>query len=474
MIGLWVVAAMAADVRMLTYEDALEATEAANPQLRRAALSSDVATADVRSALGTFDPTLSLTGGWDRRSSLQFQPPFPDPFNSTFSSWNLGTSLSGTAPTGTTVTVNGSLFSFRQSIETEGGDFTQNFYQPSFTVGLKQELLRGVKLAFNMQNIRMAKEGQTLAELQLASARQEALAATAKAYWSWVQATRLAEIARASVAVAEEGLRVGKSKVAAGQLAPLEQTRLEAALIQARTSAVEAEHGVFAARDQLLLLMGEQPGQELAPGSAVGDAAAYTLELASAVDVALAQSASLAVQRARVEQARQVVQDARHATLPTLTANLDAGVNGGDGESWGQAFELLGGFPTFSIGGTFAVPLGNRASTGQLQRASAQVAVEQATLTEQERQLAADVGQQVRALEMARQKVSLAEANVVLAEETLRAEESLAAAGRAILKDVLESRDGVAKARVEVVRARTDVRLAEVELLRLQGGLGAP
>jgi outer membrane protein TolC len=81
------------------------------------------------------------------------------------------------------------------------------------------------------------------------------------------------------------------------------------------------------------------------------------------------------------------------------------------------------------------------------------------------------VEQQVRALVSARELVGLADANLRLAEETLAAEDALASVGRSILKDVLEARAAVDAARVEAIRARVDARVAEVELLRLQGQL---
>lgn len=469
---LLIASALAGDVRLLTYEDALAATEEHNPAIVKARIASDQANASVRTALGAFDPTISVTGGYNKSNVLRFQPPYPDPFNASFASWNVGTTVSGTAPTGTTLSVTGELQSSHNVIDGgASGSFTQDTFSPTFTFGLRQELLKGLILGYNLQNVRKSHQSADLAELQRQSARNEALAGAAKAYWGWVQASRLADLSHASVSVAEEALRVGRAKVEAGELAPVEATRLEAALVQARTTAIEADHTAAQARDTLLLAMGEAPGQELAPGSAVGDAPEYTLDVAKAVEVALQQSLTLAVARAQLDQARLAVRDAKQATLPTLTADVNGGVSGSNPNTWGEAFQTLGSFPTINATGTFSAPLGNRVATGQLQAATYGVATQEAVVAEAERQLTADVIQQVRVMEAARQKVTLADANVRLAEETLRAEEALQAVGRAIPKDVLESRDALDKARVEAVRARTDVRLAEVELLRLQGNV---
>ncbi|MBW1881513.1 MAG: TolC family protein, partial [Deltaproteobacteria bacterium] len=83
----------------------------------------------------------------------------------------------------------------------------------------------------------------------------------------------------------------------------------------------------------------------------------------------------------------------------------------------------------------------------------------------------AQVEQQVRLLSQARRRVELVDINQRLAEETLSAEEALEQAGRSIQKDVLEARTEVHRARVEAAKARADYRLAQTELLRLQGQL---
>ena len=49
--------------------------------------------------------------------------------------------------------------------------------------------------------------------------------------------------------------------------------------------------------------------------------------------------------------------------------------------------------------------------------------------------------------------------------------EALADVGRAIQKDVLEARTELDRSRADAAKARTDYRLAQVELLRLQGQL---
>ena len=466
--------ALAGEPRVITLEDALKASAEANPSLRRTEIAIEQAAADLRAARGVFDPTLRIDGGWDTSQSFVSSSFLPEPIRNTQTGWNLNTTLSATAPTGTGVSLSGDFRGSRnQGLNFAGVPTDRRVTDETFSVGLTQELLRGIRLGYNLQKTRTAREGMSIAELELEKARSETEAATAKAYWMWVQQVRLAEIARASVAVAEEALRVGAAKVDAGELAPLERTRLEAALVQARTSALDATDAAQQASDALLVLMGEAPGTALEPGSAVGDPPIVNLDPIKVAETAIAQNLDLTLTRARIDSARYVVTDSRHQLWPTLQARVDGGVTATQIVEEGVD-DQSAVLPQIAVGGTFTVPLGNRAASGQLQRASAQVALLQTTLVEQEHQLRADVERQVRVLTAARQKVDLADMNVRLAEETLRSEEALQAAGRSILKDVLEARDGVSKAQAEAVRARTEVRVAEVELGRLVGVVGEP
>jgi outer membrane protein TolC len=460
-----------AEDRLLTYEDAMRAAAAQNPSLRQAELALATSDSQVRTAMGRWDPTLNVSAGYDRNLSLQFQPPFPDPFRSVSNSWNLGATVAGTAPTGTSASVDMRMFSSENRIEAENGSFEQSYFQPAFTLNVGQEILRGFRMKYNLQSVRQAHEASTQAELQAVVARQQALAETARAYWAWLYAVQSAQIASQSVKTAEESLRVGVARVGAGQLAPIEQTRLETALVEARMVVLDATNSVAQAADALLLLMGEAPGQPITPATMAGDAPLLDLEEGAAIEAALAGNPDLAVVRASIEASRLAIADAKHATLPTLTANANAGFRGGDAESWARAYQFLGGFPQLGVSASFAVPLGNRAASGGVQTASARLAQEDARLRQQEASVVSQVLTQVRTLESAKQRVELMDARVRLHEQTLASQEALYAGGRVLLQDLLAQRVEVDRARVEAAKARTDARLAEVDLLRLGGKL---
>lgn len=453
--------------RMIGYREALEAAEHANPSLVTAVLTRDQAEAGLAGARGIFDPDFSVTSGWNSDSQVQFIAGTPN--NSRGSGWNVDGSVSGSLPTGTSYSLSGGLNWNDTTNEGFFGRTDQQLVIPRVRGSLTQQILKGHRLAYNTQNITRARTSLDQAEIALERARQQALSETAQAYWSWVYQVRVAEIAAQSVATAEEALRVGGLRVDAGELAPVERTRLQAALIQARSAQVDADNLARQAADQLLLAMGEATGQHVLPSTAVGEVPPLHIDAAAAAEVAVAQNLDLAQARAVLEASRVDWTTARHATLPSLSAT----VAGGYGTVEDRKSDLRGTNSDLSISGTFSVPIGNRAARGEARRSLYDVHAQELEVSQLERSIRAQVEQQVRVLEGARTQVELSDVNLRLAEETLVAEEALFEAGRAILKDVLEARTELDRSRGEVVRARKDYRLAQVELLRLQGQLDA-
>lgn len=477
---LWASTASAAEP--LTYEDALAAAVNANPQLRQAQALADQAADDVIAASGVWDPNLSLSGGYNRGQRGDVRAEFQTLFITDSEGWNTALSLSGTAPTGTSASLDVGLV--RTTTQTDFQVYgnpaldpsqffsseSVGFYIPNLRMTLAQELLKGLRLKSNLSTVRQAKERQDQASLELERSRQQALADVARAYWSWVYLADLADISHQSVEVAEEAFRVGAAKVDAGESPPVEKTRLEAALVQAQAAAIDADQSAAQARDTLLLAMGRDPGQALDPASVPGKVPELDLDADQLVETALQEALDVRLARAQVDAARASVKDARHAVLPSLTANVSGGFNGAvpdgiDGDV--GFFDLV--LPSVDVGGTFSVPLGGRAARGARLRSESELVRQQETLAAAEAQVRANVQQQVRVLESAALQVRLADVNVRLARETLAADEALHAVGRAVLKDVLEARTELARAQGEAVKARTDFQVAVVELRRLLG-----
>ena len=473
LVGLaWAGSAWAA--RPLTFREALVSAEEANPALARSGLDARQAGASLLSSRGIFDPALDVDGQWRQSRQEGFFQGFPFKSESRF--WTMDSRLRHTLPTGTSWSVGGGLdrnFSLYLTELEEGIDSerVQDAYTASTSISVSQELLRGHRLAYNLHHVSRARDQLAIAELDQERMRQDTLAQTAQAYWSWAYQERLVDIAAQQEEIAEEALRVGILRLEAGEVAPVERTRLEAALVEARSNALDADLTANQAADTLLLLMGEAPGQAIEPATGLGEVPELELDVEAVVDVALQQNLDLAVARANLDIAGAERRYARHALLPSLSVTASAG-RGSQQPDPSEAITGLFGpeaFPHIAIGGGLTVPLGNRSARGEAQRTTYAEEAVRLQVEELERGVRSEVEHQARQVTSAGRRVELADVQLRLAEETLAAEEALEEAGRAIQRDVLEARTRLFTARVEAAKARADYRQAQTELLRLQG-----
>ena len=469
--------AFAAEGRPITYEEALRTAVDNNPTLATARMARQQADGGVRSSQGQFDPTYTLDGSFRRSTSQGFFQGFP--FSSTSQTWNINNQLAGTLGTGTTYALNAGLDRNLSTFVTEfvpgqpGAEQTQDVFTSNLNVSVTQQLLEGVLYRYNIQNVTRAKQQLTTAELNEAKALQDALYTAAEAYWNWVYTNELLRISGESVSVAEEARRVGQLQVEQGTLAPVEGTRLEAALVQSQQAELDATTTAEQAANALLLALGESPNQPIVPATPAGDVPPDEIDAQAAIQVAMAQNVDLMVARATLELAELDLGNAKHALLPSLSATGAAGVAAQD-ETSGAALSGLtdeDNQPFVSIAGQFSVPIGNRAARGARDTNAALVSQRKRELADLERSITAQVEQQVLSLQSARRRMELADANLRLAQQTLEAEEALASAGRNIQRDVLEARTELDRAKAEAAKARTDYRLAQAQLLRLQGQL---
>ncbi|MEQ1567853.1 MAG: TolC family protein [Myxococcota bacterium] len=490
MITVWLAigSSEAADARALTLDEALEQGAAANGALALSMYARDQAESSVRSARGAFDPVYRAELAIEpTRRSRGYAGGFPAEFET--QSYAIDQGIGGLLPTGTSWDASLSLTRNTASTVTRiGGAASENLfdaYAGDLSVSLGQELLRGLRSRYNLQNVTRATDALTEAELAAEKQRQDTRLAVSVAYWDWSYAVAAEQIAIDAEGVAEEALRVSQARVLGGDLAPMEGMRLEAALVQAQQDRVEAQLRAEAAANALLLLIGYDPSMGVMPATLPGEVADVPLDPVKVAEVATAQNLDLAVARQRLDAARRQWQIAKDGVLPTLTAVASAGVasqrclDGTDDPNCvvgGAGDALLGllapdNFPFVSVGGVFEVPLGNRAARGARDQAAVTVSMRERDLADTERAVAGAVEEQLRTLGASRARVELADTNIRLAEATLSAEQALFDAGRSILKNVLEARTEVARTRNEAARARTEYRLAQSRLLALQGQL---
>lgn len=449
----------------LTYDDALKRALERNPALIGEQYDLESAEGQLVESRGIFDPL--LYGSALYSSGFVFEDVTQLGLEGTESTYEA--SLYQLFPTGTQARLFGQLQTYdATSLTLDDG----NLWDETVGIAIDQPLLQGIVSYYNLAPVRQASRFVDLQHAVLAQQRAQTLADTAIAYWALYYRREAAQIAQAAIDVAQEEQRVVHARVDAGDLAPLERSRVDALVVQAQSSFVTAQNDAQESNDKLLLVLGEPLGDRVDLKTEPSPIPDTALDEAAVVAEALANNPEVAASRINEESAALDLRDAGHARLPELNAKGTFGFEAVN-DSIGSATEgvFSGEGPFWSIGADITVPLLNRADKGgygDKEAAAAKARIEREAM---ERSIDQQVRAQVRVLSSANMSVRLAEANLRFAEETLTSQRALQNAGRAIQKDVLEAIRDVDDARVELVKARADAALALVELSRLRGSL---
>jgi len=432
----------------------------------------------LQSSRGIFDPWLSLSGFQNKSIEQGRYQGIPYTADSTTLGWH--SAIAQTLSTGTSWSLD--FDNSRSDSETEfeiSGtavtDQAEAAFNSRLTASLSQQLLQGHRMAYNLQNVHAAEQALSMAEATRSGARQDTLANTAMAYWDLYAARRAEQTAVQAVTVAQEEQRIVDAQVEAGNMAPIEKTRMAAVIAQAELSLMEAQMAAGAASDALALLLGHPLADPLEPTTEPGGVPmGLTLEVERVIEAALMGNPGLTVQRVALEGAQLDLANARHARLPTLSITGSYGLSGYElGAGYAGAFSEMtsGDFRNRYLGADFSAPLGGRAERGAVKSTSGAVLQAELDLAVAERAIASQVTSLVRTIEDANKRLELAALNLRLTEETLTAEKARQSVGRAIQKDVLEAQRARDEAEAGVVSARVAFRKAIVQLEALQGSL---
>ena len=273
----------------LSYADALQQALDRNASVLGGQLSADGARGALLASRGTFDPELSGWLGYSANRSEATRE-FGDVLSS-FNSLSADAEISQYLQTGTSLTLGltTSQSRFRYELRDTGlvVESDEPQWSTDLSLGLTQNLLEGFSRRYNLQGVRAAEQAVETASLSVLATRQQVLADTASAYWGLVLAQRLVTIAEQGLAVAEEERRIVLARVEAGSLAPIERTRVEAAVVQARSSLLEAQSAAAAAAEGLQVLLGDSPDGEVRAISEPAEPSAIELDDAAIAEEAL-------------------------------------------------------------------------------------------------------------------------------------------------------------------------------------------
>ena len=345
---------------------------------------------------------------------------------------------------------------------------------------------RGDAWSFNnglSANLELFDGGQRFADLRAARARVDAAEASevnqrfstalsVKQQFYNVLAAREAETAaRQQLQQAEQQLAVSVARVRAGAATKSDSLRSAIQVGNARLQVLTAQNNINNANVALTRLIG---GEFMVTADSAGVDEPLALGVDSTTLAALVADAPQVRQsQADLVAARASVKSARTAWLPSISASYSYSNSASSpGFDTGNLF-LLGSSSNPNsrrLNFNFSYPLFNNLQretaivTAQVQERNAEASLRDARLAAEQ-----SLAQALGALRLAQERISIQQASVVAGEEDLRVQTERYQLGAATLLDVLTSQSTLNQARVALVQARLDARVAKAQIEALVG-----
>ena len=383
-----------------------------------------------------------------------------------------------TLPTGTTLSVDWTTSRSTSLFTSQEFSEVQQEISPidtTLTMTLTQSLLQGFKTQYNKQQLNSAIRNLDTSELTAIETIQQSLADTATAYWNLAHQQKLIDLANEALRIAEEEERLIQAKVNQGDLAPIEAVRVKAATLSAQLALVDAQNAYESSKESLLLLLGEQPNQDITLESRTPDLGTFGIDVEHPdTELQKVQDHNPTLKRLRlsIQIAEENLQNAKHALLPELTGTARYSLTGWEKSSqphwmnWADKTCTRG-----YVGVNLDVPIANWGDRGTVEQRSIDLDRARQALTNMEYSLMQQAQTQLRTLKSAEQKAELAKLNLEVAQQSLAADRALQEEGRNIEKDILASLQTAQDAQIQYEFALADYVLAWVALRRLQGNV---
>lgn len=474
----------------LTLEQAMDMALEKNLDLKAARLNPISVDYQLRSARAAFLPRYSSTYRYNNATT---------PSNNT---------IQGVA----NVTNQGQNFNatYAQALPWLGGSFTTNFtnsrqatndrssrFNPQLASGLSfqytQPLLAGLRIDSNRNQLRTLAIQRQITDIQLLTTIENTKASVRTAYWNLRAAIEQIEIQRRSLELAQRLYQDNLTKVEIGTLAQIETTTSETQVANAEQALLNAQIQWRTAELNLKRLLAAGPDDEVyrATINPIETAALslQAVDIAGAVDRALADRTDLAQSRRQVESSRLSLELAADATKPQLdlvtgyNTNGQGGTRFTDGQvveetGYGGALRKLASFDTsgWNAQFNFTLPFGRDITVNRIARARAQLQIDQALaqIQAQELTVSAQVTNAGLAVENTYKQYQAAQKARDVAERNAEAEQIRFEVGMSTNYNVVQAQTNLTTQRLAELRAVIGYLNAVAEFERVQrvGGGG--
>jgi outer membrane protein len=423
--------AIAADARIITFDEAVRIGLEQNSDLKQAQIASKTDDVAVAQARGRFYPDLTLSS----RGAQSFGRNFNEE--------------EGRVIDTRTRTVNLALSSSVTLFDGFGN-----------TAGLKEAELS-------------AQGGKQ----DLQRSRETVVFTVASNYLALVQAQEELRVRRESLASESALEQQIANYVDAGARTIADLYQQQASVASARLAVVQAERAAQLAESDLIATLQLDPAgsyQFERPGYDAARLAVDLPDLDRMLASAYAQRIDLRAEETRVEAARQAVRVAKSGRWPIVSLSSSYGSNYTDQSDFGlldQFDQRRGG----SIGLGFAVPLFDRGDTrAAIRRAELQADSAEVALDTHRHQVGLDVRTAYQDFRTAREQLSSAEAQVKAADLALQAAQERYEAGAATLVELTQARTTHVEAASALINAKSNLIFQRTLVDYFSGALEVP
>lgn len=433
-------------------------------------------------------------------------------FVSQQTSKNSSTSTIAGAATGTAITNESLVFNggFAQDVPWGGGTFSATLdnrrqetssltatvnpqYSPMWAATYTQPLLRNFRIDPTRQQLMVTRINQEISDIQLQQTIVNTLANVRNAYWDYVFAVQSVDVARQSLALADELLRNNQTKVEIGTMAPIDVVQAQSQAAQQRQALVTAEGTRRTSEIALkrLIVSGTADPLWTATIEPVDrpDFRPEPIDLAAATARALATRTDV-LQARKTQEANAVTlrllenQELPQVNLQTRYATMGIGgttyVTAGGGVNRQVLDVVPGGYldalstlvrnrlPTWSMALNISYNLGTSAADASIARARIQQNQIDVQLRQIDLQVTSDISNAAIQVQNTAERVQAAQAARDLAQQQLDAENSKFGVGMSTNYQVVLAQRDLATAQNNELQAILAYRKAVVDFERVQ------
>ena len=396
-------------------------------------------------------------------------------------------------PTGTSLSVD-------VTMNRSSSNSVLNTYNPSYsgrviyTAG--QHLLRDRGRFINMHQILTAQNNEKISETQFEIQLTNLLVQAQKSYWDLVFASDDLNVKQRSLDLALQTLNENRMKVEIGTLAPIDVVQTQSEVATRREQLILSTYSVTQTEDQIKKLASSDKDPAIFLVNLRASEAPRRPDqvrvptLEEAVRIALENRPEMRQGALDMRNRDIDVDYTKNQKLPAfdVTATYNQNGTGGTQTVRGNVFgssQILNVIPGgvgsalnqlfsynytgYSLGFSFVVPLNNKASEADYDRARNEQRLSQSRMEVTAHEIALEVRNALTQVEMNRARIETAQTGRELAQQKMEAEQTKFSLGTSTLRFVLEEQRNVAQAETNELQSVVNFTKSLVDLDKAMG-----